>query len=99
MKRRLILSAATALGTAGVLGLGVQPASALPTTWQITAAGNPAGARFSAGTGHIRAVQLCETTNGQTDFYQTGPWVGINTWSWTGTCQNYRFWHGADLSN
>ncbi len=74
------------------------PAQAYPTSWYLTSSHNPTGAYYTAGTGYIRAWQECETSNGQTDWYNLGPWRGINTWSWTGSCTYYRG-HGVDISN
>jgi hypothetical protein len=98
MRRALTLAATTAFGAAGLLGASAPAANALPTNFYVVGS-QPTQALFDAGTGHIRAWQLCETSNGQTDFYLDGPWVGINTWSSSGTCAHYRGSHGADISN
>jgi len=99
MKRRVaVATAAAVIGLFGGLTMAA-PAQALPTQWQLTAGHNPTGAKFTAGTGHIRSWQYCETPSGQTDFYITGPWVGINTWSWSGNCLATYLGHGFDLSN
>jgi hypothetical protein len=96
MKRLLTLSATTAVFLGAALTVAAPAADAWPSQVQTTLAHNPTGARYTAGTGWVRAWQYCETNNGQTDFYQDGPWVGINTWSWTGSCANYRG-HGFDI--
>src|SRR5262245_13117636 len=48
------------------------------------------GARYTTGSGYIRAWQYCESSNGQTNWYSWGPWQTINVWSWTGTCSIIR---------
>jgi len=99
MNRRVALSAAAAVaGAVAALTVAVPAANALPTTVSLTTGHNPTGAIFTAGTGHIRSWQLCESSNGQTDFYINGPWVGINTWSWSGNCLAYYRGHGFDVN-
>lgn len=44
------------------------------------------GAKFSTGTGQIRAKQECNSSNGQTSWYQYGYWMVRGSTSWTGTC-------------
>jgi hypothetical protein len=85
MRRTLTALVAVIGSTAAMLAVPT-PAQAIPTLVQVRTTATQTGARFTAGTGAIRAWQLCETPSGQTNWYSYGPWVGINRWSWTGTC-------------
>jgi hypothetical protein len=95
--RRTVTIAAAIIATAGGLAVAA-PAQAIPTTFRVTLAHNPTGAIYTAGTGHIRAWQECETASGQTDYYIYGPWAAKNVWSWTGNCGAVYRAHGADLA-
>jgi len=94
VKRVLVASAATM----GCLVAVAAPANAWPSGVYVNTTPTQTGAKFTSGTGHIRAGQICETSNGQTDWYSYGPWVGINTASWTGSCTYIRE-RFHDLSN
>ncbi|MEH0927049.1 hypothetical protein [Micromonospora sp. CPCC 205558] len=85
MRRGLVYSL-TAVGcTAAMLGVAT-PAMAAPGGVLRAYTANTTFMAYTVGTGEIRAWQYCESSNGQTNWYSYGPWVGINTWSQTGTC-------------
>jgi hypothetical protein len=44
------------------------------------------GAKFSSGTGQIRAKQECESSSGQTDWWVYGYWMVKSSTSWTSDC-------------
>jgi len=94
--RKTVALVVAAVATAGGLAIAA-PAQAVPTTYGITAAHNPTGAVYTAGTGYLRAWQLCETANGQTDSYIYGAWAAKNVWSWTGNCGAIYRSHGVQL--
>ena len=96
MRTTLTIAATTACG-AVVLGM-CTPAQALPTNPRAYPDGARTRAIFTAGTGHIRAKQVCESSSGQTDWTSYGPWVGRGVNSYTGTCSIIRS-RSYDVSN
>jgi hypothetical protein len=85
VKRALLSSIAAITATAAMAAVPT-PAQAYPSSIQFATTATQTGARFTAGSGGIRAWQYCESSSGQTNWYSYGPWVGIYAWSWTGTC-------------
>ncbi|MEU7655883.1 hypothetical protein AB0C41_28120 [Micromonospora taraxaci] len=85
MNRGLVYSL-TAVGCTAAMLATASPAMAAPGGILHAYPPNTTLVAYTTGTGEIRAWQYCETPNGQTNWYSYGPWVGINTWSQTGTC-------------
>jgi len=76
----------------------VTAAEAYFTGYQLTVGPPKTSAWGTAGTGSIRAGQMCETSNGQTNWYVYGSWVSTrNVKSVTSSC-TYVNYGWADLA-
>jgi hypothetical protein len=88
MARGLIRGAvATSLALA-LVGIG-SSAMATPSNITLTIGSTTTSAKFSTGTGQIRAKQECNSSNGQTSWWQYGYWMTRTYTSTTGSC-SYR---------
>lgn len=89
-----IRSAAVAVASLGFVALTATPAQAIPTSWTVTRVSCGGSqtctqAKYTAGTGQIRATQRCSSSSGQSEFVQYGAWVGKNVISQTPGCTYY----------